>query len=82
MYGLQHTFEPQKCIFSIELGRLLGFVVSKYGVRVDPLKYKSILALPPPNNLTQQQSLQGKEKFLRLFICNYVEIAKGFMRLL
>jgi hypothetical protein len=49
---------------------------------VDPLKVKAILALPPPNNLTQLQSLQGKANFLRRFICNYAEITKGFMRLL
>jgi hypothetical protein len=49
---------------------------------VDPLKVKAILALPPPNNLTQLQSLQGKENFLHRFICNYAELTKGFMRLL
>jgi hypothetical protein len=73
---------PHKCIFIVESGRLLNFIVSKDGIRVDPLKVKSILALPPPNNLTQLQSLQGKENFLRHFICNYAEITKGFMRLL
>jgi hypothetical protein len=57
-------------------------MVSKDGIRVDPLKVKAILALPPPNNITQLQSLQGKEKFLRRFICNYAEITKGFMRLM
>jgi hypothetical protein len=46
---------------------------------VDPLKIKAILALPPPTNLTQLQSLQGKAKFLHRFICNYAEITKGFM---
>jgi hypothetical protein len=49
---------------------------------VDPLKVKAILTLPPPNNLTQLQSLQGKENFLHRFICNYAELTKGFMRLL
>jgi hypothetical protein len=49
---------------------------------VDPLKIKAILALPPPTNLTQLQSLQGKANFLLHFICNYAEITKGFMRLL
>jgi hypothetical protein len=70
---------PHKCIFVVESGRLLGFVVSKDGIRVDPLKIKAILALPPPNNLTQLQSLQGKANFLRRFICNYAELTKGFM---
>jgi hypothetical protein len=73
---------PHKCIFTVESDRLLGFIVSKDGIQVDPLKIKAILALPPPTNLTQLQSLQGKENFLRRFVCNYTEITKGFMRLL
>jgi hypothetical protein len=73
---------PHKCSFVVESGRLLGFVVTKDGIRVDPLKVKVILTLPPPNNLTQLQSLQGKENFLHHSICNYAKITKGFMRLL
>jgi hypothetical protein len=59
---------PHKCIFVFESGRLLSFVVSKDGIRVDPLEFKAILSLSPPNNLTQLQSLQGKANFLRRFI--------------
>jgi hypothetical protein len=70
---------PHKCIFAIESGQFLGFVVSKDEIQVDPLKIKSILSLPPPNNLTQLQSLQGKANFLCHFICNYAKITKGFM---
>jgi hypothetical protein len=73
---------PHKCIFVIEFVQLLDFIVSKDGIRVDPLNIKAILSLPPPTNLTQLQSLQGKANFLRRFICNYAEITKGFMRLL
>jgi hypothetical protein len=51
---------PHKCIFAIESSRILDFVVSKDKIPVDPLKIRAILALPPPNNLTQLQSLQGK----------------------
>jgi hypothetical protein len=70
---------PHKCMFAIESNQLLGFIVSKDGIRVDPLKIKAILALSPPTSLTQLQSLQGKENFLRRFICNYTEITKVFM---
>jgi hypothetical protein len=73
---------PHKCIFVVESERLLGFIVSKYGIRVDPLKLKSILASPPPKNITQLQILQAKAKFLHRFVCNYAEITKGFIRLL
>ena len=73
---------PHKCVFCVEVGRLLGFIVSKDGIHIDPLKIEAILALHAPTNVTELQSLQGKANFLRHFICNYVERTHGFMRLL
>ena len=73
---------PQKCVFCIETGRLLGFVVSKSVIRVDPSKVEAIIKLPPPSSLRQLQSLQGKANFLHQFIPNYTEVTKGFTRLL
>jgi hypothetical protein len=49
---------------------------------VDPLKVEAILQLPPPCTIRHLQGLQGKTDFLRRFIVNYVNITKGFMRLL
>ena len=73
---------PHKCIFCVESGRLLGFIVSRDGIRIDPFKVEAILALPPPTTVTQLQSLQGKANFLRRFVCNYAEMSQGYMRLL
>jgi hypothetical protein len=73
---------PIKCSFCVTSGRLLGFIVSTTGIMVDPLKVEAIVQLPPPHTILQLQSLQGKANFLRCFIANYVEITKGFMRLL
>jgi hypothetical protein len=73
---------PHKCVFCIESDRLLGFIVSHQGIRVDPLKVEVILNLPPPSSLHQLQSLQGKAKFLRRFIPKYAELTLGFTRLL
>jgi hypothetical protein len=69
---------PNKCIFCVESRRILGFIVSTHGIRVDPLKVEAILNLPPPSTLHQLQSLQGKENVLRQFIPNYDELMKGF----
>jgi hypothetical protein len=44
---------PHKCIFCVESGRLLGFIVSRQGIWVDPLKVEVILNLPPPYTLCQ-----------------------------
>jgi hypothetical protein len=73
---------PHKCVFCVESGRLLGFIVSCHGIRVDPIKVEVILNLPPPSSLHQLQSLQGKANFLHRFIPNYAEITRGFTRLL
>ena len=48
---------PHKCVFCVESDRLLGFIVSRHGIRVDPIKVEAILNLPPPSSLHQLQSL-------------------------
>ena len=57
-------------------------MVSKDGIQIDPLKIASNLALPAPTNLLELQSLQGKENFLRRFMCNFAEKTHSYMRLL
>ena len=42
---------PHKCIFCVKSGRLLGFIISKEGIRVDPLKVEAILQLSPLKNI-------------------------------
>ena len=73
---------PLKCNFCVIAGRLLGFIISRHEIMVDPLKVEAILQLSPPHIVHQLQSLQGKANFLRRFIANYAKITKGFMHLL
>ena len=39
---------PLKCSFCVITGKLLGFIISKHGIMVDPLKVEAILQLSPP----------------------------------
>jgi hypothetical protein len=73
---------PHKCVFCVESSRILGFIVSRQGIRIDHLKVKAILNLPHPSSLRQLQSLQGKANFLRHFIPNYAKLTLGFTQLL
>jgi hypothetical protein len=73
---------PLKCVFCVTAGCLLGFIVSQSGITMDPLKVKAITEIPPPRNLRQLQSLQGKANFLRCFVPNYAIRAHGFLCLL
>ena len=40
-----------KCIFCVKVGRLLGFIMSKEGIRVDPLKVQEKLQLFPSRKI-------------------------------
>ncbi|XP_052483297.1 uncharacterized protein LOC128037420 [Gossypium raimondii] len=44
----QLKLNPAKCTFGARSGKLLGFIVSKKGIEVDPDKVKAIRDLPPP----------------------------------
>ena len=66
----------------MKLGRLLGFIISKEGIRVDPLKVEEILQLSSLKNIHHLQCFQGMENFLRIFFVNFGNLTRGFMRLL
>jgi hypothetical protein len=39
---------PTRCSFEVKSGKLLEFVVSDKGIKVDPNKVKAIQSMPPP----------------------------------
>ena len=69
-------------MFYVTIGHLLGFIVSQRDITMDPLKVQAITEIPPPQNLRQLQSLQGKANFLRCFVPDYAIHAHGFLHLL
>ena len=73
---------PHKCGFCMKSGRLLGFIVSKEGIRVDPLKVEAILQLSLPRNIRHLQCLQGMANFLWRSVVNFANLTRGFMHLL
>jgi len=42
---------PNKCVFVVTSGRLLGIIISIEGIRVDPFKVEAILQLPPSSSI-------------------------------
>ena len=51
---------PKKCVFGVSSDKLLGFIVSKRGIEINPNKAKAIAKMPPPKNLKELRGLIGR----------------------
>lgn len=57
----------------MEEGKLLGHIISKDGIRIDPSRVEAIQKIDFPRNKKEIQAFNGKMNFLRKFIPNLVE---------
>ncbi|KAI5338089.1 hypothetical protein L3X38_017360 [Prunus dulcis] len=80
----QHKLKmnPKKCVFGVQAGNFLGFLVHHRGIEVDKNKAKSVMEALPPRNKKELQSLLGKINFLRRFISNSAGKIQPFSSLL
>ena len=45
------SLNPKKSLFSMEEGKILGYIISKYGIRIDPSRIEAIQQLDFPRNI-------------------------------
>ena len=50
---------PDKCVFGVPAGKLLGFLVSNRGIEANPEKIKAITSLAKPAYINDVQGLVG-----------------------
>ena len=50
---------PKKCAFGVTSRKLLGYIVSAKGIKVDLERVQEIMAMPPHHNISQMRGLQG-----------------------
>jgi hypothetical protein len=72
----------KKCVFNKPFGILLGHVVCKQGLLVDPAKIVVIVNLPPPKSMRQLKSTLGHTGYYRRFIRIYAQIIVPMEKLL
>ena len=65
-YGI--SLNPKKCMFSVTEGKLLGHVISKRGISIDPERIEAISKIGLPASQKELRSFFGKIKFVRKFI--------------
>ncbi|CAL8117188.1 unnamed protein product [Prunus armeniaca] len=73
---------PKKCVFGVQAGNFLGFLIHQRGMEIDKNKAKSIIEALSPQNKKELQSLLGKINFLRRFISNSAKKTQPFSSLL
>ena len=64
----QLKLNPAKYIFGVTSKKLLGFVVSKKRIEIDPDKVRAIQDLPPPRTQKEVRSFMGRLNYIAQFI--------------
>lgn len=76
------SLNPKKCIFGVTKGRLLGHIILKKGISIDPDRVDAIQKVPYPSSLKELWSFMGKINFVRNFIFTYAEIVKPLIAMM
>nr|AAO19368.1 putative polyprotein [Oryza sativa Japonica Group] len=89
---LQETFDnlcaagmklnPEKCVFGVRTGKLLGFLVSERGIEANPEKIDAIQQMKPPSSVREVQKLTGRIAVLSRFLSKAAERGLPFFKTL
>ena len=69
---------PEKCVFGVPSGKLLGFFVSQRGIEANPNKIKAIEQIEAPKRVKDVRRLAGCVAALSRFISRSAERALPF----
>ena len=73
---------PQKCVFGVPSGKLLGFFVSQRGIEANPDKIKAIEQIEAPKRIKDVCRLTGCIAAMSRFISKSAERAFPFFKIL
>nr|CAH67964.1 OSIGBa0142I02-OSIGBa0101B20.7 [Oryza sativa] len=73
---------PDKCVFGVPAGKLLGFLVTARGIEANPEKIRAIERMCPPSKLRDVQCVTGCMAALSRFISRLGEKALPLFKLL
>jgi hypothetical protein len=73
---------PTKCVFRVPSGKLLGFIVSNWGIEANPMKITAINDMGAPATIKDVHKLTGCMAALNRFISRLRERGLPFFKLL
>ncbi|GKV12387.1 hypothetical protein SLEP1_g23537 [Rubroshorea leprosula] len=82
LHRAQMKLNPLKCMFAVESGKFLGYVVSKKGIEVNPEKVQAVQQMEPPKTVKDVQRLTGRVAALHMFIARSAKRCLPFFKAL
>jgi hypothetical protein len=82
MRGARLCLNPEKCVFGVCQGKILGYLVSHRGIEANPTKIQAIINMSPPQSTREVQRLTGRLTALNRFISRFVERSLPFIKTL
>jgi hypothetical protein len=79
-YGI--SLHPKKTIFGVEEGKLLGHIISRARIQINPDRIRAIAQFPLPHNKRFMQSFFGKINFVRKFTPDFTETIKPLKKMI
>jgi len=73
---------PEKCVFGVEGGKFLGFMLTHRGIEANPDKCQAKVEMRSPKNVKEIQRLVGKLTAMARFIPRLAEKTGPIIRLL
>lgn len=64
---------PTKCVFSVNAGKFLRFMVTKMGIEINLVQVKVVLEIPAPSGKKELQRLIGRLVVLGRFIALFTD---------
>ncbi|XP_074267062.1 uncharacterized protein LOC141590364 [Silene latifolia] len=71
---------PQKCVFGVTFGKLLGHIVSHHGIEIDPLKIKAIMEMPHPKTEKEIRGFLGRIQYISRFVSKLTMICEPIFK--
>ncbi|XP_057972721.1 uncharacterized protein LOC131160858 [Malania oleifera] len=78
----QLKLNPKKCTFNATSEKLLGFIVSEKGIKVDPDKVKAIQEMPNSKSKKEVRSFLGRLNYIARFISQLTATCEPIFKLL
>jgi hypothetical protein len=69
---------PEKCVFGITRGKVLGCLISMKGIAANPNKIRAITQMQPPSSRKDVQKLTGRIASLNRFVLKLAERSLTF----